>query len=148
VIGFCSRVLYSGEARRRPEHLPSMLTRGPAARSQERTSRRFRAGASARAAAAVGKKCPISSPIPKSSPTLRAEMPARQFVKFCRSSARSCNLADAARSPACAAAAPPATPATPDNPDTATTAPPDTAATAAPDTAATAATAATNNNSG
>jgi hypothetical protein len=59
--------------------------------------------------------------------TLRAEMPARQFVKFCRSSARSCNLANAARSPACAAAA----------------ATPDMAATAAPDTATTAATAAT-----
>lgn len=58
----------------------------------------------------------------------RAEMPARQFVKFCRSSARSCNLANAARSPACAAAA----------------ATPDMAATAAPDAAATAATAATN----
>jgi hypothetical protein len=67
---------------------------------------------SARSASTIGKKCPVSSPIPKSSPTLRAETPARQFVKFCRSSARSCNLANAARSPACAAAA--ATPATPD----------------------------------
>ena len=36
---------------------------------------------------------------------LRAEMPARQFVKFYRSSARSWNLAYAAPSPACAAAA-------------------------------------------
>jgi hypothetical protein len=35
----------------------------------------------------------------------RAEMPARQFVKFYRSSARSWNLAYAAPSPACAAAA-------------------------------------------
>lgn len=66
--------------------------------------------------------------------TLRAEMPARQFVKFCRSSARSCNLANAARSPACAAAAA--------TPDMAATAAPDTATTAT--TAATAATAATN----
>ena len=39
---------------------------------------------------------------------LRAEMPARQFVKFYRSSARSRNLAYAAASPACAAAADPA----------------------------------------
>ena len=36
---------------------------------------------------------------------LRAEMPARQFVKFYRSSARWWNLAYAAPSPACAAAA-------------------------------------------
>ena len=36
---------------------------------------------------------------------LRAQMPARQFVKFYRSSARSRNLAYAATSPACAAAA-------------------------------------------
>ena len=36
---------------------------------------------------------------------VRAEMPARQFVKFYRSSARSRNLAYAAPSPACAAAA-------------------------------------------
>ena len=60
-------------------------------------------------------------------------MPARQFVKFCRSSARSCNLANAARSPACAAAA-----ATPDT----------AAATATAATAATTAPAATNNNDG
>jgi hypothetical protein len=39
---------------------------------------------------------------------LRAEMPARQFVKFYRSSARSWNLAYAAPAPACAAAADPA----------------------------------------
>ena len=38
----------------------------------------------------------------------RAEMPARQFVKFYRSSARSRNLAYAAASPACTAAADPA----------------------------------------
>ena len=36
---------------------------------------------------------------------LRAEMPARQFIRFYRSSARSRNLAYAAPSPACAAAA-------------------------------------------
>jgi hypothetical protein len=59
-----------------------------------------------------------------------ALLPLGQFVKFCRSSARSCNLANAARSPACAATPDTATPATPD--------------TAAPDTATTAATAATN----
>jgi hypothetical protein len=70
--------------------------------------------------------------------TLPAEMPARQFVKFCRSSARSCNLANAARSPACAATPDTATAATP---DTATPATPDTAA---PDAATTAATAAAN----
>jgi hypothetical protein len=73
---------------------------------------------------------------PKSSPILRVEMPARQFVKFCRSFARSCNLANTARSPACAAAADPATPATPDH------ATPDTAGTAG--TATTATTATTN----
>ena len=39
--------------------------------------------------------------------SLRAEMPARQFVEFYRSSARSRNLADAAPAPACAAAAAP-----------------------------------------
>jgi hypothetical protein len=38
-------------------------------------------------------------------PDLRGEMPARQFVKFCRSSARSWNLAPTAPSPALAAAA-------------------------------------------
>ena len=38
----------------------------------------------------------------------RAEMPARRFVRFYRSSARSWNLAYAAASPACAAAADPA----------------------------------------
>ena len=71
-------------------------------------------------------------------------MPERQLVKFYRLSARSCNLAQAARSPACAAAATPATSA-PAPPDTAAT------ATAASDTAAAAATAtsaAANNNDG
>ena len=65
---------------------------------------------------------------------LRAEIPARQFVKFYPSSARSWNLAQAAASPACAAAA--ATPAA--------TAATHGAATAAAATAATTATSANN----
>jgi hypothetical protein len=68
---------------------------------------------------------------------LRSEMPARQFVKFYRSSAGSWNLAYAAPSPARAAAA--ATPA-------ATAATPSSAATATTATSATSA--AANNNSG
>jgi hypothetical protein len=65
---------------------------------------------------------------------LRAEMPARQFVKFYRSSARSWNLAYAAPSPACAAAA-----------DPAATAATHSAPTAAPASTATTATPANNN---
>src|SRR5438270_3511867 len=68
---------------------------------------------------------------------LRAEMPARQFVKFYRSSARWWNLAYAAPSPACAAAADPAT--------TAAAAATHSAPTAAPASAATTATPANNN---
>jgi hypothetical protein len=68
---------------------------------------------------------------------LRAEIPARQFVKFYRSSARSRNLAYAAASPACAAAADPAA--------TATTAATHSAATASPAATATTATPANNN---
>jgi hypothetical protein len=65
---------------------------------------------------------------------LRSEMPARQFVKFYRSSARSWNLAYAAPSPACAAAA-----------DPAATAATHSAPTAAPASTATTATPANNN---
>jgi Uncharacterized alpha/beta hydrolase domain (DUF2235) len=65
---------------------------------------------------------------------LLAEMPARQFVKFYRLSARSWNLAYAAPSPACAAAA-----------DPAATAATHSAPTAAPASTATTATPANNN---
>src|SRR5204863_455377 len=68
--------------------------------------------------------------------------PARQFVKFYRSSARSWNLAYAASSPACAAAADPAASAA-----TAATHSAPTATAAAAAAAATTATSA-NNNSG
>ena len=68
---------------------------------------------------------------------LRAEMPARQFVKFYRSSARSRNLAYAAPSPACAAAA--------DRAASAGTAATHSAPTAAPASTATTATPANNN---
>jgi hypothetical protein len=64
-------------------------------------------------------------------------MPARQFVKFYRSSARSRNLAYAAASPACAAAA--------DRATRAATAATHGAATAAPASTATTATPANNN---
>ena len=68
---------------------------------------------------------------------LRAEMPARQFVKFYRSSARSWNLAYAAPSPACAAAA--------DRAASAATATTHSAPTATPASTATTATPADNN---
>ena len=68
---------------------------------------------------------------------LRAEMPARQFIRFYRSSARSRNLAYAAPSPACAAAAASRAASTASH----------SAATAAAATAAATATS-TNNNSG